>query len=374
MTMHFNTVVAQTESPCTIEWEIATILPSLSNGEKQLGLAGPIAGVHKDLLIIGGGANFPDKMPWFGGKKKYYDDIFVFTKNEKGEITSYGEIYKLPFPIAYGASCSTSRGIVYAGGENEQGLSDKVLLIQWNEEIKKVEVKNLPELPFVVANASITSVGNIVYIAGGELSNTVSDTFMALDLDNLSKGWQSMPTLPLKVSHSVMVSQSNGINDCIYIVGGRKRNSRNLTTFYSSVFQFDLKTNLWSQKADIPYPLSAGTGVAVNGKSILLFGGDKGVTFHKAESLIVSINNETDLLKKEKLNQEKIAVQTNHPGFSKSVLEYSTQENTWTTFNVISFNVPVTTTAVVWGNNVIIPTGEIKAGIRTPNILLGHLN
>jgi len=37
------------------------------------GMAGIIAGAHGGVLIAAGGANFPDKMPWDGGKKIYYD-------------------------------------------------------------------------------------------------------------------------------------------------------------------------------------------------------------------------------------------------------------------------------------------------------------
>lgn len=365
--------VASLESHYSIKWEVAAILPPPSDAKIQLGLAGPVVGMNKDLLIVGGGANFPDKMPWFGGEKKYHDDVFIFIKDKDGKITRYGETYKLPFPIAYGASCSTSYGVVYAGGENAEGLSSKVLMIQWTELSNRIECTTLPQLPFAVANASITSVGNTVYIAGGELSDSVSDMFLALDLGNLSKGWQNMPGLPAPVSHSLMITQSNGSQDCIYMIGGRKRNIGSISTLYSSVLQFDSKANLWVRKAILPYNLSAGTGVAAEDKSILLFGGDRGETFHKAESLIASINNETDPLRKETFNQKKITLQTNHPGFSRTIIKYDTQENTFSALDSMLFDIPVTTTALFWGDKIVIPSGEIKAGIRTPNILSGQL-
>lgn len=368
--IQFKTAAAEVAS---FNWEVAAVLPSYSDEQKHLGLAGQMAGIHKDLLIVGGGANFLDKMPWFGGEKKYQDDVFVYFKDKNGKIIRSGDTYKLPFPIAYGASCNTSYGIVYAGGENKQGLSNKVLLIQWNELENRIDFTTLPNLPFAVANASITCIGNTVYIAGGEFSDHVSDLFLSLDLDNVSKGWLNRPNLPYQVSHSILLSQSNGINDAIYLIGGRKGNKGNTSTLYSSVFRFDPKTNQWMQKTHLPYPLSAGTGLTVDNKSILLFGGDRGETFHKAEALIASINIEKDPLKKEALNQEKIAIQTNHPGFSRTIIKYGTQENKCFEVDSIPFDVPVTTTALIWGDRIIIPSGEIKAGLRTPNILSGPI-
>lgn len=370
--VQFDTKTMESESHHSIKWEVAAVLPRSSKSKKHLGLAGSIVGIHKSFLIVGGGANFPDKKPWFGGEKKYHDDVFIFQKDEHGKIKDYGKTYKLPFPIAYGASCNTPRGIVYAGGENNHGLSNKVLMIKWDDLTNKINFTNLPPLPFSVVNAGITSIENSIYIAGGELTDGVSDVFLTLDLDDISKGWQKMPKLPYQVSHPVMLSLSNGISNCIYLIGGRKRNCGDLSTLYSSVFQFDLKTNVWIQKASLPCSLSAGTGVvALDGKLILLFGGDKGETFHKAESLIASLSKETDPLKRDALNLEKIIIQTNHPGFSRTVLEYNTQKNTFLTIDSMQFDAPVTTTAVVWGDLIVLPSGEIKAGIRTPNILSG---
>lgn len=301
--VQFEAKVVENGSHHCMKWEVAGVLPRSSGTKKHLGLAGSIVGIHKNLLIVGGGANFPDKKPWFGGEKRYHDDIFIFQKDERGKIGNYRKTYKLPFPIAYGASCNTPQGIVYAGGENSHGLSNKVLMIKWDDRKNKINFTNLPSLPFAVANAGITSIENNIYIAGGELTDGISNVLLRLDLDDISRGWQNMLKLPIQVSHPVMLSLSNGAGGCIYLIGGRKRNYGDLSTLYSSVFKFNPKTNVWDQKASLPYNLSAGTGVlTLDGKSILLFGGDKGETFHKAESLIIAISHETDPLKRDALN------------------------------------------------------------------------
>jgi N-acetylneuraminic acid mutarotase len=51
------------------------------------------------------------------------------------------------------------------------------------------------------------------------------------------------------------------------------------------------------------------------------------------------------------------------------VLLYDTRKDEWKAAGCISYDSPVTTTAVKWNNKIIIPGGEIKAGVRTPQIL-----
>jgi len=53
---------------------------------------------------------------------------------------------------------------------------------------------------------------------------------------------------------------------------------------------------------------------------------------------------------------------------------YNITSNQWTRINNIGFQTPVTTQAVMWDKQIIIPCGEVKAGVRTANILVGKLN
>lgn len=356
----------------SIDWSIAGKLPASPGQKKAIGFAGPVVGVDEDVLIVAGGANFPDKMPWLGGKKKYYDDVFVYKK--KGDkLILLRKKFKLPTTIAYSANVSTTNGIIVAGGENENGISNKVYLITWDETGKKIKIENLPDLPLPLTNASVTVNEKIIYIAGGETVNHVSDKFFALDLENNSVGWKELPPVPKPLSHSVMVVQTNGNQKNIYLLGGRCKQTNGISELYNSVFEFDIQKNIWSQKKSLPYPLSAGTGIASGTNNILLFGGDKGATFHKTEELIVSINSEKDEKKKQELISKKNQLQESHPGFSEEILMYNTVTDEWKTIGTIPFVTPVTTIAVKWKNDVVIPGGEIKAGVRTPQILLGKL-
>lgn len=364
---------AQKAKGKAMQWKIVAQLPALNGQPKSLGFAGPIAGVHGKILVIAGGANFPDAMPWIGGKKKYYDDIYVYLKNKKS-ITLYKKIFKLPSPIAYSANCSTPQGIIYAGGENEKGISNKVFLLQWDAVNETIVTKNLPDLPLAVTNAAAGFHNNIVYIAGGETVSAASDQFYCLDMNNRAAGWKTLPATPKPVSHTVLIAQSNVDHPSIYLVGGRKKNTNGISDLYSLVFKFDILKNQWEQKASLPYAISAGTGIAAGSNNILTFGGDKGETFHKTEKFIAAINSEKDDAKKTELIQQKNKLQSSHPGFSKEIVMYNAESDEWTVVGCIPFDSPVTTSAVRWEDEVIIPSGEIKAGVRTPQILSAKLD
>jgi cyclically-permuted mutarotase family protein len=344
------------------KWSLAGTLP------QSLGVAGAVAGINNNVLVVAGGSNFPNNMPWLGGKKKYYSEGYIFKKTNKDSLVFYTSFH-LPFSISYAANCSTPEAIIAAGGENESGISNKVFSLQWNNARDTISIKNLPALPFAVTNAAITCRNNTIYLAGGETKNGISDKFLLLDLNDTGKGWQQLPHLPHAVSHAVMVTQSNGIKNCIYLIGGRKKNNDGISDLYAYTFAFDISKNQWQQKQSLPYALSAGTGVAAGENYILLFGGDKGETFHNTEKIIAAINKENDSLKKENLNEAKIKLQSSHPGFSKEVLLYNTINDKWTAIDSIPFHAPVTTMAIKWNDEIFIPGGEIKAGVRTPQIL-----
>ena len=363
-----NTLLAQ-ENPGVMAWKVAGKLPAVRDQEKSLGYAGPVAGIHNNILLVAGGANFPDTMPWMGGKKKYYEEGYLFKK--ENDILIHFKTFLLPYSIAYSANCSTSQGIIAAGGENEKGISNKVLQIQWNLSSENIQIEYLPDLPLALTNAAITSNDNLVFIAGGETSEIVSDRFFCLNILKLSAGWKELPPIPKPVSHAVLVMGTADNQNNIYLIGGRKKNNGRRTDFYNTVYHFDQGTNKWQENKSLPYSLSAHSAISTGDGSFLIFGGDKGEISRQLENINALLAEETDHEKKKHLNDIKIKKLTEHNGFSRDVLSYNVVKDQWQIIKTIPFNVPVTTTAIRWGNGIIIPGGEIKPGIRTPEILIG---
>lgn len=349
------------ENKPAFQWKQFAVLPSVK-GMASLGYAGPVTGIQDNLLFIGGGANFPDGMPWAGGKKQYYSLAYVTSIDTKSP--SFRE-FSLPYKVAYSATCSTPAGIVCAGGETDTGPLNLVLLIQFNKGAPVFSF--LPSLPLALTNAAATVIENDIYIAGGETRTAVSSRFFKLDLNDTLKGWQSLPDVPASVSHAVLVSIAE--KGKIFLAGGRKKTQTGISELYNTLFEYDLPTNQWVAKKNLPYTLSAGTGTIIENRYIALFGGDRGIAFHKTEQLITEIQNESDSVKKRALTQQKNQLQITHPGFSRELLLYDIKNDLWMMGASIPFNVPVTTTAVKNGNRIWIPSGEIKAGVRSPAIL-----
>lgn len=356
-----------------ITCKMAGEIPPSNGRPSALGVAGPVTGIVGNYLVIAGGANFPDSMPWEGGLKKYYNDISLFTGNGDSLLFVSSAVH-LPENVAYSASVSTSKGILYAGGENEFGLSGKVYLLKWDSGTNRLQTEALPDLPVAVTNASATAYNNLVFVAGGETKEGVSDLFWSMDITNPANGWIAMPSLPKQISHAVFVSINNKVVKKLVLAGGRKKTRQGISELYNSVYAFDPELKKWSELIPLPYPLSAGTGVAYEESKILLFGGDRGTTFSKVEKYQSLISKSVNEKEREKLIRKKNQILASHPGFSKQILSYDIVSGKFQKAGSLSFPAPVTTTAFWWGETVVIPSGEIKAGVRTPAIWLLLLN
>lgn len=351
---------------------IAGELPSVKGQPVSLGVAGPVTGVLGNMMLVAGGANFPDSMPWQGGKKKYYKNIYLF-KKKGNQIANITGDFILQENIAYPACCNVANGIFYAGGENESGISSKAILLKWDGKTKSIVTESMPGLPEGVTNASAASYSSTVFIAGGESLNGVSDKLWSLDLNNPAQDWKELPSLPKPVSHGLFVAVRSESVLKLYLLGGRKKATLDISELYSSVYEFNTVQNEWRELPSLPYALSAGTGVASGSGGIVLFGGDRGTTFSKVETYLAAISRATNVSEKEELIQQKNQLLAAHPGFSKEILFYDVITGKCKTVGTMPYSAPVTTTAFWWDNKVMIPSGEIKAGVRTPLILMAKL-
>ncbi|MBE9463626.1 sodium/solute symporter [Dyadobacter subterraneus] len=376
--MCLSTAHAQDQKADEIVWTDLTRLPAVTPGQKNPGVAGAFAGTHKDVLIVAGGANFPNGMPWEGGKKVYQDAIYVLKKSKDSYQWITSKTTHLKEKTAYGASVSMPDGIVCLGGEQQTGISKKAFLMQWDASKNDIIFKDLPDLPVAMANAGATGIGNIIYIAGGENNGKASDGFYALDLSKPGPEWEILPSVPAAMSHSVVVSQNNGKHSLIYVLGGRSATASGISELHSTAFSYDPLNRKWQKLSDISdgqtvTTWSAGTGVANGASYIILIGGDKGDVFHQIEKYNANIAKAETPELKQKLQAEKVALLTFHKGFSKDVYLYNTITDAWARIGEVSGPAQVTTTAVKWCNDIFIPSGEIRPGVRSAVITKGTI-
>lgn len=350
-----------------IQWTDDLMLPPLESGVANPGIAGALAGVCGNYLLIAGGANFPDGLPWQGGKKVYHTKVYVYHFDK--DQWHFQDTFHLDQPRGYGASVSLPDGVLCLGGENSDGILQDGFFMQFDSLQHRLVTGPVTNLPFGLTNLSAVSTGDRIYVAGGDSKHGVSDKMFVLQLADSSAAWKQLASIPKPVSNFVMVA----LRDALLIIGGRCRQPDGISKLYNSVYAYDPGKDEWTEKQSLPYALSAGSGVAYDERKVFLIGGDKGETFHKTELLIREINNEQDSSKKAALTAEKNLLQEGHPGFSNVVLSYDVEKDEWSQAGQVPFAVPVTTTAVRFGDQVILASGEIRAGVRTPHILTGHL-
>jgi len=361
----------------SIEWKKVATLPD-ADGNPSIGFAGAINAVYSGSMIVGGGANFPDKMPWDGGKKHYSDEINVLQMKNGEYIWNEKLSGKLPEPIAYCGNTSTEYGVVYAGGENEQGISNKAYLIKLSSPKSQVSIESLPDLPLALTNIALTNLDNVVYAVGGDEAKSTSSCFFSLDLKSKTREWKNLPDLPIALANSVALVQKGAEGNNIYVVGGRTKTLSGISDLHSTLFIYNPRTLSWTSGAPIcdgatTTNFSAGTGVAVSDNALLIMGGDNGEVFHQIETYLSQIVQAKTPEEKAELTVKKNLLSTTHQGFYKGILIYNTFQNSWKKLGELPFPARVTTTATKWGENIILSNGEIKPGVRTPDVMLGVL-
>ncbi|MDO8929269.1 MAG: hypothetical protein Q7J86_08555 [Bacteroidota bacterium] len=355
----------------SLSWHKFPEIPPTSGESFQPGLAGPVAGAHGNFVLVAGGANFEDGLPWRGGKKKYHDEIFLLEKTASGNYSWKQVAEKLPYPMAYPACVSTSEGVVSIGGEDFDSPVADVFLFSFQD--GKVNRTSLPELPEAISSAGAAVIGNELFVAGGLVASGASSAFYSLNMKNTANGWRVLPEIPVAFSHAVVVSQMDENETCIYVIGGRNKTSE-VSTFLSSVWKYTPSIQKWSLEGDIisdgkPLALSAGTGISAGSDHIILFGGDPGIFFNRTERMNAALEKVSGEEERLKLWQEKDSMLTNHPGFSKDILAFNTLSKSWEKMGEIAGDSPVTTTPFSWNGTVVIPSGEVRPGIRTPNVI-----
>lgn len=358
-----------------IKWDTLAVIPPASGDTIQYGLAGPVAGACQDYLLVGGGSNFEDAMPWNGGTKRYHDRIYRLSRKD-GQLSWTQPGWKLPLAMAYSACLSTEQGIYSLGGETADGPVANAFKLR--VEGDSLQLDNLPNLPVAVTSGGAALIGSTIYVVGGIDAEGASKHFFALDTANQDAGWQILPSLPVPLSHAVVAAQADGDETCIYVLGGRNK-SGITSTFLSDIWKYSPSQQQWSKAGELkldgqaPFGLSAGTGLPYGDQYILVFGGDKGNIFNETERLIDAAANAETEEARAKYQAQKIKNLTSHPGFCKEVYLFNCLTGELTLAGEIGGDTQVTTTAFWWNGQIIIPGGEVRPGVRSKLVTRGTL-
>jgi len=332
-------------------WNRLPDLIPVGTQNSALGVAGAFAGVHNDVLIMAGGSNF--EAPKWESEKRWHKDILVYDKGV-GQWQKAGE---LPYSLGYGCSVTTEDGVVCLGGTDGQNIIDEAFIISWDPNKKKISIDWLANLPQPVAYGDAALMDGYIYVAGGqhgmELSSATKN-FWRIKLEDLMAGKSSWETLPSwdgpGRAFNLAIAQSNGKNSCFYLWGGRCEVNgcmlplRDGYVFNPEAYRTGTENDIWQSIEELPSCVMAGTAIPLGQNHIFVLGGADGSMFYQAEEL-----------------------RDSHPGFPKRSYGYNTITNTWFDAGATPAN-QVTTQALIWEDQVVIPSGEVSPRTRTPSV------
>ncbi len=347
-----------------LEWDR---LPDLPDRE---GFAGVFSGVvsegEEDFLVVAGGANFPDGRPWEDGKKFYYDGIYILPLKEGSEWRTAA--VKLPIKVAYGMSVSLKSGqCLFMGGKNKAGSRAEVLELSMAS--GKVKIADIGNLPRVMAEGVAAVVnGEVLVGSGGDGAETHREFFKMVRPDPMVVKWESLGWP--EGARGRMYSVAGVKGGKFYLFGGRdfveseekKANRIEGLDFLKDCWELDLSSGAWKRLADLPEAKSAAPSMAlpIGASSLLMLGGVPVDFWRDQVAARPEINGQG----------------MEHPGFPASILSYNIVTDQWTEAGSLPLAgtfAPVTTPVVFWDDKVIIPTGEIKPGVRSPQVLIAEV-
>ena len=256
----------------------------------------------------------------------------------------------------------------------------------------------MPPLPEPLAFMSGAQIESVLYVVGGQ--TTMNDStgvrvFWSLDLAQRHRpgefAWKILPPWPGPGRIlPVVVSQRVNNRDQVFVFSGRSQPPGRASTLFDDAYAYDVGSGTWRELGRIRTGvgtsetrcINAGTAVTDRTGRILVFGGDGGVLFRELEShdlAIAALKASPATVDKAELltRAESIAahaeakrrIYEQHPGFSRDVLAYDPQLDLWELVATTPATPQVTTVAVRWGEEIIIPSGEIRPGVRTPAII-----
>ena len=332
-------VVAAQAAP---EWKQ---LPPIPDRE---GFAGSYAGEAGGALLVLGGANFPDKRPWEGGTKIWYDRVFVLEHRAIPSDLSaetWREAGKLPTAGGYGVSITIDDGVLLIGGGDAKRNFSEVCLAQWDGRV--VKFSSWPSLPRALAMSAGVLVGRTIFVAGGvERPDAVraEKMFLALDLDRVAAGWRELPPWP---GPERMLATAGAHGGKFFLFSGARLvagpDGKSAREWLRDAYCYSPGApGGWKRVADLPrVAVAAPSPAPAVGGKLLVIGGDDGA--------------------------QVAVLPTEHRGFPRDVLAYDPGADAWTRGGEVPFSL-VTTTLAEWRGMIVVPGGEARPGVRSPAV------
>lgn len=349
--------------------------PTDESGISQ-GVSACFAGVHKGKLWIAGGCNFPDIPAAEGGKKRFYQGIYLAEFNSDS-IFRWKKAGNLPVPAAYGVSISTPGGLICIGGANAEGALSAVYRLSLTDE-GILQTDTLPSLPCTLDNMGGAAIGNILFVAGGNMNGKPTNAVFSLDLDSPADGWIARPAFPGNERiQPVCIAQDTAL----YLWGGfSPAFDGKPASLATNGYRYSPVTGEW---LTLPSPFDAdgsavslggGVGTSLGNNRILCTGGVNKDIFLSAlqreEALkkAVEANDSAEAGSLKDAGRIYMLQPAEYYRFNNSVYLYDVDDGKWTELGAFPHMARAGATLAGLGDTCYLINGELKPGIRTPEI------
>ena len=351
----------QEKSINKILWQHSGELPPQKGYQKNIGTAGVLYGKINDYIIVGGGANIPEKSVLEGGAKKTYQDVYLLKKDEDNNIQIVDQ-QQLPFEIAYGSSVTTDKGVYYIGGStNNENANDITLFTQSNGKIK---YEKIGDLPFTITDGIAVEHNNILYIGFGKQDGKPSNRFISYNLDdNFIK---ELNTLNDNFVRNQAVAQV--LNDEIYLFSGGG------DIIYTDGYKYNISQNKWEKVAPVningkEISLYGASSIKINDDEMLVIGGFDKTVYDNAVKNLTTLKDE----QLEKFRDIYFRLDPYQYNWNKEILIYNSKSDSWKTIGKVPFDAPCGAGLIKDDSSIVLINGEIKPGVRTNSIYVGNI-
>lgn len=317
-----------------IRWDTSLSLPQL-DGTPNIGIAGVFSGRIDGKLLIAGGANFPDRTPEANGEKRYHQDLYLYDASRGWQVIRDA----LPAPRAYGISVTLPEGVLCIGGCDASDCTDQVSLLTLDGD--RPRFTPWPSLPRPLANAAGALVGHRIYVAGGieqvggePPPPATSSCSISTTADADGRSCRRGPAR----AFAVAASQSDGFDNCFYLFSGRDFSGDSPWTVHKDGYRYNPRLGSWD-RLEGEFPVMAGTAAPFGTNHILLIGGRNGT--NSDDRMLRLYHTITETLTEVPVSDE--------------------------------IDLPVTTNVLPDDDGILITSGEIRPGVRTPVLLRGTL-
>lgn len=332
---------------CNPETMKVTELKPIPDAAYAKGVSAPFCGVVGDVLVVAGGANFPDKSLLEGGAKRVYADIWAL---ENGEWVHAGV---LPDSTAYGATFAVDETLILAGGNVRGVTTDKVYALTLED--GKAVLRTLPPLPEPMEQCGWTRAGNRLYLVGGVGTTGVYACTIG------SYEWAKLADLPEPLIQPVAFASG----DRLYVWGGFNPETLEVSdrgiVMEIPVIPSETMESLWRETTPIP---DGGTFVGATGATLpdgrlAVVGGVNRAIF--ARALHNTPEDRIPYLSKEPAEYQ----------FRQAVYAFDPETETW----AMPGSEPACAlagpgVAVAGVNALFVAGGELKPGVRSPKIFI----